>query len=74
MRRQRAANQGLLRKLNTLYKAGDECDLKMLREIQKCPESSEATPLLADALAHSVRWAGRDGRLCPEASWIHPLV
>jgi hypothetical protein len=60
--------------LRTIAKAGQPCDLKMLREIQKCPDSSKATSILADALAHSAHMAGRDNRICPDASWIHPLV
>jgi hypothetical protein len=60
--------------LRTVAKAGQPCDRKMLREIQKCPDSSKATGMLADALAHSATMAGSDNRVCPDASWIHPLV
>jgi hypothetical protein len=60
--------------LRTIAKAGQPCDLKMLREIRKCPDSSKATGILADALAHSAHMAGRDNPICPDASWIHPLV
>jgi hypothetical protein len=64
----------LLRMLRTVAKARQTCDLKILREIQKCPDSSKAMGVLADALTHSAHIAGRDNRLCPDASWIHPLV
>jgi hypothetical protein len=64
----------LLRMLRSVAKAGQPCDLKMLREIQKCPDSSKATSILADALAHSAHMAGRDNRIRPDASWVHPFV
>jgi hypothetical protein len=75
MRRPRhGPKEGVLQMLRTVAKAGQPCDLKMLREIQKCPDSSKATSILADALAHSAHMDGRDNRICPDASWVHPLV
>ena len=74
MPRSRAATQCLLRKLNTLSKPGDKQDFKMLKEMQKCPDSSKAIALLANALAHSTNYVPGGGQLCPDASWIHPLV
>jgi hypothetical protein len=75
MRRQRhGPKERVLQMFRTVAKAGQPCDLKMLREIQKCPDSSKATSILVDALAHSAHMAGRDHRICPDASWIHPLV
>lgn len=64
----------LAQMLRDLAKSEKSCDRKMLRELQKCPDSSKATAILADALAHSARMAGRDNRICPDASWVHPLV
>jgi hypothetical protein len=64
MRRPRAATQQLPRMLSRLYKPGDRCDVRLLREIQKCPDTSKATALLSDALAHSIQWARRGERLC----------
>jgi hypothetical protein len=46
----------------------------MLKELQKCPDSSKATAILADALAHANHVAGSGGHLCPDASWVHPLI
>lgn len=75
MRRPRhGPKEGVLQMLRTVAKAGQPCDLKMVRGIQKCPDSSKATSILADALAHSAHMAGHDNRICPDASWIHPLV
>jgi hypothetical protein len=75
MRRPRHGTKEIvLQMLRNVAKAGQPCDLKMLREIQKCPDSSKATRILADALAHSAHMAGRDNRICPDAGWIHPLV
>jgi hypothetical protein len=75
MRRPRHGTKEIvLQMLRNVAKAGQPCDLKMLREIQKCPDSSKATSILADALARSAHMAGRDNRICPDASWIHPLV
>jgi len=74
MRQARAAIQRLLRKLKELSTPGDKQDFKMLREIQKCPDSSKATALLADAVARSNHCLPGGERLCPDASWIHPFV
>jgi len=60
--------------LGTIAKQGHARDLKMLREIEKCPDSSRATSILADALAHSQHMLDRGDRLPPDASWIHPLA
>ena len=67
-------NECVLQMLRSLAKAGQPCDLKLLSEIRKCPDSPKATNILAEALAHSAQMAGRDERIYPDASWIHPLV
>jgi hypothetical protein len=64
----------LLRMLRALAKSQETCDRKMLRELQKCPDSSKATAILADALGPANHVAGSGRYLCPDASWIHPLV
>jgi hypothetical protein len=64
----------LARMLRALAKSGETCDRKMLRELQKCPDSSKAAAILADALAHANHVTGSRGYLCPDASWVHPLV
>jgi hypothetical protein len=70
----RQPKERLTRMLRTIAKSQDTCDGKMLRKLQKCPDSSKATAILADALAHANHVGGSGGRLCPDASWVHPLV
>jgi hypothetical protein len=75
MRRPRySPKERLVRMLRALAKSGQTCDRKMLRELQKCPDSPKATAILADALAHSDHARGGGVPLAPDASWIHPFV
>jgi hypothetical protein len=64
----------LVRTLRTLAKSGQMCDRKMLRDLQKCPDSPKAAAILTDALAHAKHVTGNGEYLSPDASWIHPLV
>jgi hypothetical protein len=64
----------LRRTLVILAKQAQSKDLKLLKEMEKCPSSKAACALLAGAL-NACRYDGdRNEFLSPDASWIHPLV
>ena len=64
----------LLENLAVLADSIRSQDMKMLTELEKCPECPKTTALLADALAQCDHPSeGRDS-LVPDASWVHPLV
>jgi hypothetical protein len=64
----------LLRAFSRLAKQAQGKDLKILKEIEKCPSSKAACVVLAGALNASRHSGGRDEFLNADASWIHPLV
>jgi hypothetical protein len=73
MRRQ-TQQQQLLKSLQNLAALSQPKDNKLLKEVEKCPESKAASAMLAAALTASN--SSKDPRevLGPDASWVHPLV
>ena len=64
----------LVHTLGRLAKQAQSKDLKLLKEMEKCPSSKAACTLLAGALHASHSGEDRDQVLSPDASWIHPLA
>jgi hypothetical protein len=64
----------LLRAFAHLANQAQGKDLKLLKEIEKCPSSKAACAVLAGALNASRHSGGRDEFLNADASWIHPLI
>lgn len=73
-RARQSRKRRLLESLTVLAASARNQDIKMLTELEKCPECPKATVLLADALAQCDHPSASRDSLFPDASWVHPLV